>query len=165
MSQISDSLKALTLLFLFLDFLSLTTAAPRCWYPEVTEQPLVFKNCNDIIMKDITRTDGLPPDIPLTFSRDSALRPDIQTPRSWVDVTKGNCAVGVDIPAALGGLDKTSLNDIRGAALAVAFHCVIQPPHLGGILQIGWGEKINVVVVAFDRPGSIRLGNGTVDEE
>ncbi|KAL8946196.1 MAG: hypothetical protein Q9222_007375 [Ikaeria aurantiellina] len=137
----------------------------RCWGPEHSNQPLVFKECNDIIMKDITRTERFPADIPLTFSRDPDLRPDIKTPYSWLDKEQGNCVIGVDIPAAIGGIEKTSLKDVKSAALAIAVDCVIQPPHLGGIVQVGWQEKLNVVVVSFERPFISRVGNGTVEEE
>lgn len=55
-------------------------AQPRCWYPLVTQEPLVFRECNDIITQQITQTPGKDPDVPLIFSRYSMERPDIRLP-------------------------------------------------------------------------------------
>ncbi|KAL9594839.1 MAG: hypothetical protein Q9219_006803 [cf. Caloplaca sp. 3 TL-2023] len=100
-------------------------------------------------MKFITSTRGFDPNQPLTFSRDLTLNPDIKLPKTWI-ARRSLCIIGVDIPEAVGGMEKTSLEDIKSAAHAIAVDCVIQPPHLGGILQIGWQTKLNVVVVHDD---------------
>ncbi len=99
--------------------------------------------------------------MPLTH----ALEPDVRTPKTW---SGGDCLVGVDIPSHQGGSDKTSINDIRMAAMAIAMHCVIKPPHLGGILQVGWATKINVVLTSLGERRSVIAGrtrfNGTLEE-
>lgn len=109
-----------------------------------------------MITNKVTQTPGFDPVIPLTFSRDITLRPDIKLPKTWNNDTH-DCIVGVDIPATVGGSDKTSLYDIRMAAQAVAVECVIKPPHLGGILQIGWQNRLQVILVS-SHPGEAKIG-------
>lgn len=93
----------------------------------------------------------------------------MQLPFTWSSPAH-SCVVGIDIPAAVGGSEKTSLYDIRMAAQAVAVECVIKPPHLGGIVHVGWKTKLQVVLVASDsRPPGLQLGkvrglNQTVGE-
>lgn len=139
---------------------------PRCWYPAVTSHPLVFKECNDIILHHVTHDDKFNPDMPLSFSRERSLKPDIKLPKTWHGRNEGDCVVGVDIPEAIGGSEKTSLTDIMYAAQGIAIECVIKPPHLGGILQIGWQNKLNVVIVSMhgDTP-RYAVANGTLDDE
>lgn len=36
------------------------------------------------------------------------------------------------------GSDRSNLEDLKKAAIAVAADCVIRPPHLGGWVQVGW---------------------------
>ncbi|KAL8925517.1 MAG: hypothetical protein Q9208_003408 [Pyrenodesmia sp. 3 TL-2023] len=141
---------------------------PLCWTPALSPDALVFKECYDIITKQIPRTGSFNADTPLIFSRDKALRPDIETPHSWISRPPRNCIIGVDIPAAVGGTEKTSLKDIEYAAKAIAVRCIIQPPHLGGILTIGWQGKLNVVITGMNAPRrTLRLqkaANGTEEE-
>ncbi|KAL8646052.1 MAG: hypothetical protein Q9210_006354 [Variospora velana] len=132
---------------------------PRCWYPQISPNPLIFKECNYIITKLIPRTGNFDTSIPLIFSRDESLHPDVETPKSWQLPRPVNCIVGIDIAHAVGGSDKTSLKDIQHAATAIAIECVIKPPHLGGILQIGWQEKLNVIITGLEGPkGMLRHG-------
>lgn len=125
---------------------------PRCWTPAASPDALVFKECYDIITRKIPRTGSFDADIPLIFSRDESLRPDIETPYSWISRPPGKCIIGVDIPSVVGGSEKTSLRDIEYAAKAIAVRCVIQPPHLGGILVIGWQHKLNVIITGMTAP-------------
>ncbi|KAL8707102.1 MAG: hypothetical protein Q9225_007827 [Loekoesia sp. 1 TL-2023] len=139
---------------------------PRCWKPRVSPHTLVFRECNDVITKQIIQTPGFDPLNPLTFSRNPALRPDIRLPKAWEHET-GDCIVVVDIPATRGGSEKTSLQDIRSAAQSIAVECVIKPDHLGGALRIGWQNNLNVLILSNKGPPQIMGGtevNSTVDE-
>ena len=60
--------------------------------------------------------------------------------------------MGIDIPNAVGLSDKTSLQDIKLAAQSIAKECVIKSLHLGGTLQIGWQNKLQVIIVSKDVP-------------
>ena len=141
-------------------------AQPRCWVPQTTPVPLIYRECRDII-RQITMPRGFDPSIPLSFSRAlQGERPDIRLPFTWQERGK-DCIVGIDIPRAVGGSDTTSLNDIKDAAEAIAVECVIRPRHLGGTLTIGWHNRLNVVIVSQTRPPGLThlLTNGTIAEE
>ncbi|KAI4232577.1 MAG: hypothetical protein L6R40_007363 [Gallowayella cf. fulva] len=150
---------------------TLIAAEVRCWIPGASGK-LVFKECKDAIVQ-VTQTRDpktrqyFDPTLPLTFAREKSLRPDIVTPKHW-DTGESNCLIGVDIPEAQGGMDKTSLQDIRNAAFEVAVQCVIGGGHLGGANIIGWQEKITVVVTSLSTPDRLRASkkhsNGTVEE-
>ena len=152
---------------------TLVVAAPRCWNADMSPRPIVFRDCNEIIVHGIGTTSDrsrrpFDPSRPLIFSRDRGLGPDVRTPKTWYDEAREtSCLIGVDIPSHLGGSDKTSLDDIKMAAMAIAVECVIKPPHLGGILQIGWAHKLNVVVTSMSelrikKGGKTRL-DGTLE--
>ena len=152
---------------------TLVVAAPRCWNADMSPRPIVFRDCNEIIVHGIGTTSDrsrrpFDPSRPLIFSRDRGLGPDVRTPKTWYDEEREtSCLIGIDIPSHLGGSDKTSLHDIKMAAMAIAVECVIKPPHLGGILQIGWAHKLNVVVTSMSelrikKGGKTRL-DGTLE--
>ncbi|KAL8637353.1 MAG: hypothetical protein Q9228_005369, partial [Teloschistes exilis] len=143
---------------------ALKAGSPRCWVPAVNPHPLIFKNCDSVIRRQILNEHAFDPDQPLTFSRDRGLNPDIKLPETWTSLG-GDCIVGVDIPSTVGGVEKTSLRDILFTAQAVAIECVIKPPHLGGLMLVGWQSKMNVVIVSVKGPpNSLRLpgGNATL---
>lgn len=134
----------------------------RCWGPEASTKPLIFRECNEIIVHRIGLTYGpsrrpFDPSLPLTFSRERVPRPDVRTPKTWYDhaAEGSDCLIGVDIPSTEGGTDKTSLHDIKLAAMAIAVDCVIKPPHLGGIMQVGWAHKLNVVITNLAGPTNV----------
>lgn len=148
---------------------NVVVAVPRCWRPEVSPKPLIFRECKEIIVHQIGLTYDasrrpFDPSLPLIFSRDRVPRPDIRTPKTWFnhEIEESSCLIGVDIPSHRGGSDKTSLHDIKTAAMAIAVDCVIQSPHLGGILQIGWANKINVVITSM--MAARTDSNGTLEE-
>ncbi|KAI4194633.1 MAG: hypothetical protein LQ350_007658 [Teloschistes chrysophthalmus] len=142
---------------------ALKAGDPRCWVPAISPHPLIFKDCDSVIRRQILNEHAFDPDQPLTFSRDVNLNPDIKLPETWTS-PGGDCIVGVDIPSTLGGEEKTSLRDILFAAQAVAVECVIKPPHIGGLMLVGWQKKMNVVIVSIKGPPNVRLpgGNGTL---
>ncbi|KAL8715357.1 MAG: hypothetical protein Q9220_000690 [cf. Caloplaca sp. 1 TL-2023] len=117
--------------------------APECWEDHAKFRPLVFKDCIDVINQEITR--GYDPDIPLKFSPDPSLHPDIGLPKYWRG-PGARCGIGVDFGHVLKGYDRTTLNDIKKAARAVAVECVIKPPHIGGYIQLGWADKLGVLI-------------------
>ncbi|KAI4266391.1 MAG: hypothetical protein L6R38_008778 [Xanthoria sp. 2 TBL-2021] len=116
---------------------------PTCWGDSTRFQPVVFRECFEIINHDIIQ--GYDPDEPLKFSFDASLQPDIQLPKYWIR-TGVNCGVGVDLAPGQEGYDRTSLRDIKAAAQAVAIQCVIPPPHAGGFVQLGWHNKLGVLI-------------------
>lgn len=152
--------QTLSLVYLLtLQLANLAMGKPRCWHPQVSPKPLIFRECSTIISQLIPRAGRFDKTTPLSFGRAGPLHPDVETPFSWQLPRPSNCIIGIDIPAAVGGTDKTSLKDIQDAALAVAIDCVIKPPHLGGIIAIGWQEKLNVVITGLEGPrGLLRLG-------
>ncbi|KAL8847660.1 MAG: hypothetical protein Q9221_007302 [Calogaya cf. arnoldii] len=167
-------LPVLTTLVLHALLSIIVAALPRCWDVEASAQPLVFRE-NEIIVHKIGLTYDrsrrpFDPSLPLVFSRDPVPLRDIKTPKTWYneDDADSGCLIGVDIPSYLGGSDKTSLHDIKMAAMAIAVECVIKGRHLGGILQIGWAHKINVVITSLSEPRNVRerkkVLNGTLEE-
>ncbi|KAL8645072.1 MAG: hypothetical protein Q9210_006912 [Variospora velana] len=133
--------------------LTLATCAPRrnpiytptCYAPEQPLiRPAIFSECRDII-REIPTSSTFDPGIPLKFSTDPAKRPDIRLPAAWT-LAKENCDVGLQFNSGASGYDRTTLYDVQSAALAVARECVIKPPHLGGVVVVGW-EKLMAVNV------------------
>ncbi len=138
---------------------------PRCWTPALSPHPVIFKECYDLVTKQIHLTGSFNPNVPLIFSREKPLGPDIELPHSWVTGPPGNCIVGIDIPGKVGGTEKTSLKDIEMAARAIAVKCIIAPPHLGGILTIGWQGKLNVIITGMKRLQKPRNETAMVEGE
>ncbi|KAL8681847.1 MAG: hypothetical protein Q9186_002079 [Xanthomendoza sp. 1 TL-2023] len=168
---------SLTILLLQLLLATLIAAEARCWDPAASASTfgkLIFSDCKHAIdritqTRDPSTRRPFDPFLPLLFSRHRSERPDIKIPKTWSDhVSSGDCVVGVDIPEALGGADKTSLDDIREAAMAVAVQCVMQREHLGGAITLGWQEKIVLVIRSLSDPSVFRVGtnhfNGTLTE-
>lgn len=163
-------LPVFTTLILQILLSTVVVAVPRCWAPEVSPKPLIFRECNEIIVHQIgqtydpSRRRPFDPSLPLIFSRDRVPRPDVRTPKTWYnyEIEDSSCLIGVDIPSHQGGSDKTSLQDIKMAAMEIAVECVIKSPHLGGILQIGWANKINVVITSM--MAAKTDFNGTIEE-
>ncbi|KAL8650268.1 MAG: hypothetical protein Q9210_003919, partial [Variospora velana] len=100
--------------------------------------------------------------MPLKFSPDPSQRPDIRLPVLWGVGNKG-CTIGLQFDPDRGGSDRTSLLDVQAAAMAVAFHCVIRPPHMGGTVKVGWEKHMVVNVLALaDDDSPADGGNGTL---
>ncbi|KAL8851500.1 MAG: hypothetical protein Q9221_003600 [Calogaya cf. arnoldii] len=132
---------------------------PHCWEDTERFAPIVFKDCVDVI-REIT--EGQDPHMPLKFSKDPSLHPDIELPKYW-SRGESKCGVGVDMAPDLGDYDRTTLNDIQKAARAAAVECIIKHPlHLGGFVEVGWHERLGVLIA---RPWAraIKL-NGTVEK-
>lgn len=129
---------------------------PDCWQHDDSPvfQPLVFKDCLDIIRHEIGR--GLDPEIPLKFSRLPSLRPDIKLPVYWIGTGTAKCTVSIDVTKNGEGYDRTTFNDIKVAALRLARDCVIPGPHLGGVMKVGWRDMLGVAVA-----GVLRTENRT----
>ncbi|KAL8649139.1 MAG: hypothetical protein Q9226_005698 [Calogaya cf. arnoldii] len=137
----------------------LRASRPHCWDDNERFSPLVFRDCVDVIQEI---TEDHDPTIPLKFSKDPDLHPDIELPKYWSDV-ESKCGVGIDFAPDLGGYDRTTLNDIQGAAMAVAVDCIIKHPlHLGGFVEVGWYKRLGVLI-AKPRARPIKL-NGTVEK-
>ncbi len=118
-------------------------SGPTCWNDDYHFEPTVFRECMEIISNDIGR--GYDIDEPFKFSFDPSFQPDIRLPKYWTRIGL-NCGVGVDLAPGLEGYDRTTLRDIKAAALAVAIECVIKPPHVGGYVQLGWHHKLGVLI-------------------
>ncbi|KAL8678242.1 MAG: hypothetical protein Q9186_005389 [Xanthomendoza sp. 1 TL-2023] len=121
---------------------------PACWDHEDSPnfKPLVFRDCLDIIQHDVTR--GHETDLPLKFSRSHSTHPDIKLPVYWIGKGGNKCMVAIDFGADDGGFDRTTMRDVKAAAASVARDCVIGDPHLGGLIRVGWHEKLRVMVAA-----------------
>lgn len=118
-------------------------SGPTCWNDHYHFEPTVFRECMEIISNDIGQ--GYDIDEPFKFSFDPSFQPDIRLPKYWTRIGL-NCGVGVDLAPGLEGYDRTTLRDIKAAALAVAIECVIKPPHVGGYVQLGWHHKLGVLI-------------------
>lgn len=123
-------------------------------------QPAVFRECLTVINRISNLRD---PDEVLKFSPHADERPDVEIPLIWG--SRGNdCNIGLQFDTlSRERYDRTTLNDIKGAALATALHCVIQPPHLGGIVVVGYYKHlvVNVLRAALPDPHGNRE-NGTL---
>ncbi|KAL8859966.1 MAG: hypothetical protein Q9178_003515 [Gyalolechia marmorata] len=137
--------------------------APECWPGISMLQPIIFKECLDTINQELLPP-GIDPNIPLKFSRDFRLNPDVSLPYFWKS-QGGNCVVGVDFERSLDGYDRTTLNDIKRVAMAIARKCVISPPHLGGIVEpVGWQRKLTVTMGGFNLPADKILNDSLSSE-
>ncbi|KAL8721673.1 MAG: hypothetical protein Q9181_007657 [Wetmoreana brouardii] len=123
--------------------------SPQCWDDLETVPPLRFKECLDIVNQQVISGRDL--NLPLKFSRDPRLEPDIQLPASWPGRTS-NCFLGIDFSPGSTGYDRVSPKDIRLAATAIGIECVIKPPHRGGVMRFGWYEKMGIFFVASPPP-------------
>ncbi|KAI4122252.1 MAG: hypothetical protein LQ338_005925 [Usnochroma carphineum] len=132
---------------------------PKCWDQRPVLRAAVFAQCRHII-HDIPVADD--PDVPLKFSDDPAQRPDIKLPAVWGSDNE-YCHVGVHFRSGSTGYDRTTLHDIQGAAMAIALECVIKPPHLGGLVRLGWEELLVVTILRSASPDLLANdGNGTL---
>ncbi|KAL8924710.1 MAG: hypothetical protein Q9208_003900 [Pyrenodesmia sp. 3 TL-2023] len=136
---------------------------PTCWPDTTRFHPITFRDCISVINTDITHTHTphhqYDPDLPLKFSDDPTLHPDIQLPRYWKRVGV-NCGVGLDFAPTLRGYDRTTLRDIKAAAMAVAVECVIKPPHVGGYVRVGWYDKLGVLISGGRKLVGVENGTG-----
>jgi hypothetical protein len=124
----------------------IATSHPSCWPDDESTNPLIFRECLDIINQEVTR--GHDPNLPLKFSQDSSLEPDILLPMSWLGGRTSNCIVGLAFAPDRTGYDRVRMLDVQRAATALGVECVIKPPHRGGIVQIGWFDKMGLVLVS-----------------
>ncbi|KAI4093110.1 MAG: hypothetical protein LQ344_003093 [Seirophora lacunosa] len=158
----------------FATLISLATCAPPhlnpiyrplCWPPQPEIRPAVFAKCRRLA-EEIPTSTIYEPNLPLKFSSDPSQRPDIKLPAIWGN-GDDDCTVGLQFDLSRSGYDRTTLLDIRAAALAVAFFCVIRPPHLGGTVVVGWEKHmvVNVLSLADDSASSADGGNGTLSSE
>ncbi|KAL8695467.1 MAG: hypothetical protein Q9218_000045 [Villophora microphyllina] len=131
---------------------------PLCWKPIEGAPTLVFKECLDIVNNQVIP--GYDLNLPLKFSHNSDLQPDIQLPKMYTSST-GNCFVGIDLSMGKTGYDRASMSDIRRAAQAVGVECIIKPPHRGGIVELGWYDKMSLVFLVRKR----RIKNETLSTE
>ncbi|KAL9631353.1 MAG: hypothetical protein Q9204_004266 [Flavoplaca sp. TL-2023a] len=138
----------------------LRVSQPHCWDDPSKFAPLIFKDCIDVINIEITKTHD--PTIPLKFSRDARLHPDIQLPKFWTH-GESKCGVGVDFEPGLQGYDRTTLQDVKMAARRVAVECIIGEPHLGGFAQLGWYGRLGVLITGASPRLSTEVENGTVE--
>ncbi|KAL8767480.1 MAG: hypothetical protein Q9209_006066 [Squamulea sp. 1 TL-2023] len=121
----------------------------NCWPATSILRPIIYKECLDTINTDLI-SPSTDPNIPLMFSKDNQLNPDFPLPKFWKSAS-GNCIVGIDYEHKSDGYDRTSLHDIKRAALAIARTCVIRPPHLGGVIEpVGWQNKLGVSLGGFE---------------
>ncbi|KAI4185759.1 MAG: hypothetical protein LQ346_005826 [Caloplaca aetnensis] len=101
---------------------------PHCNPPSTSPSsphhvPAVFAECMRIINL-IPSAGPLDPTIPVKWAADASFHPDFVLPARWKEREKGS--------------DRSNLEDLKKAAIAVAADCVIRPPHLGGWVQVGW---------------------------
>lgn len=138
---------------------------PKCWgtrQPNI--RPAVFAKCRDIL-RGIPTSSSFEPNMPLKFSPDPSQRPDIKLPKLWGAGNK-KCTIALQFDPDRGGYDRLSLLDVQAAALAVAAHCVMRPPHMGGTVEVGWGKHMVVNVLALaDNDSPADGGNGTLSSE
>ncbi|KAL8761719.1 MAG: hypothetical protein Q9184_002194 [Pyrenodesmia sp. 2 TL-2023] len=141
--------------------------APKCWASHPTVRPAVFAECRDIIRHIPTSTPQFEPSQPLKFSTNPSFRPDIHLPAVWRLPGKENCYVGLQFKTGATGYDRTTLFDVQSAAMAAALECVIRPPHLGGVVEVGWEGRmaVNVLNLVVDTGRGSGRRNETVEVE
>ncbi|KAI4148473.1 MAG: hypothetical protein LQ341_001564 [Variospora aurantia] len=139
---------------------AIRAGVPTCWNDHSRFQPVIFRECMEIINNDIT--EGYDPDLPLKFSVDPVYHPDIELPKFWKRVGV-DCGVGLSLAPRQEGYDYTRLRDIKDAARAIAVECVIRPPHAGGFIPLGWHDKLGVLI-SGPRTPSIRQNSTRSDE-
>ncbi|KAL9597320.1 MAG: hypothetical protein Q9179_004306 [Wetmoreana sp. 5 TL-2023] len=135
---------------------AVATFSPTCWEDAETAPTIKFKECIDVVNQQVIHGRDL--NLPLKFSQDPTLEPDIQLPASWWGRTS-NCFVGMTFRPGRTGYDRVSLKDIKLAAQAIGIECVIKPPHRGGVVHFGWYDKMGVFLLATPPLG--RDNNGT----
>ncbi|KAL8800261.1 MAG: hypothetical protein Q9200_007301 [Gallowayella weberi] len=123
----------------------------RCWDDLTKFHPIVFRKCNDVIKNKITK--DVDSSLPFKFSGDPSQHPDIQLPKYWTS-DDSSCGVGIHIPPDIKGYDRSTLGDIQAAARTLAIECVIKPPHLGGHMQVGWYDKMTVLMTGKAIPSN-----------
>lgn len=148
--MISPSVTAVEIVIylLFISHLThqaITSSHPHCWGHADAGPTLTYRDCLNVINQQVIRGRDL--DIPVKFSRDPTINPDVILPISWASRT-GDCFVGLDFAPGGGGYDRTSWRDIQRAAQAIGVLCVIKEPHRGGIIQIGWYDNLALVLLA-----------------
>ncbi|KAI4254639.1 MAG: hypothetical protein LQ352_002987 [Teloschistes flavicans] len=116
-----------------------------CWNEAESKHTLAYRDCIDTLNQQVIRDH--PMEIPLKFSPDPGLEPDIELPAHWFSRTS-NCFVGINFAPDETGYDRASPKDLRTAAQALGAECVIKPPHRGGVHTIGWRDKMGLVFVA-----------------
>ena len=119
------------------------TGIPTCWEDHTRFTPVTFRDCVSVINREIIKDHD--PNKPLKFSKDPSVHPDIQLPKYWVR-DGVNCGIAVDLASESEGYDVTTLRDIKDAALAIAYECVIKPPHAGGFVELGRHRKLGVLI-------------------
>ncbi|KAL9595108.1 MAG: hypothetical protein Q9219_006651 [cf. Caloplaca sp. 3 TL-2023] len=139
---------------------------PQCWEELPNLLPAVFRDC---LFAFNLIVEGRDPDEVLSFSNKPYLRPDMVLPHYWKPAGK-RCMVGLQYNMeATESIDRTTLFDVKGAALASALQCVIKPPHRGGTVVVGWSGNLIVNVLHLKPPGSHVDGvdgmNGTLSIE
>lgn len=133
---------------------------PHCWNNPSRFRPLIFRDCLAIITS-ITADPIHSPDTPLKFSTDATHSPDIQLPKYW-KLDGNSCRIGLDLAPRQRGYDRTTLRDIEDAATAIAIDCVIKAPHQGGYWQLGWRDRLGVLMSGRAVGGGFEwMGNGT----
>ncbi|KAL8680334.1 MAG: hypothetical protein Q9186_003455 [Xanthomendoza sp. 1 TL-2023] len=120
-----------------------------CWEDLTRFRPIVFRTCNDVIKTEITR--GVDADVPFKFSKDPNQHPDIRLPVYW-KAQDNSCGVGLDMAPGSEGWDRTTMRDIAAAAQVVAIQCIIKPPHVGGYIQVGWHDKLAIMITGKGMP-------------
>lgn len=60
--------------------------------------------------------------------------------------------MGVDYASDDVGYDRTTLNDVKRAAMAIARDCVIGEPHRGGLVRLGWHDMLGVMIAGYRGP-------------
>ncbi|KAI4178493.1 MAG: hypothetical protein L6R41_008365 [Letrouitia leprolyta] len=143
---------------------------PKCWRPYIPAiVPATFTECREAINNIIV---GRDPEEVLRFSAESSQRPDIKLPTTWrvpgpPPQAQDKCMVGLqwNADAPRRGDDHTTLIDIQGAAMAAAIKCVINPPHLGGTVIVGWKQHmvVNVLKLGAEPPENDK--NSTLSTE
>ncbi|KAL8898637.1 MAG: hypothetical protein Q9207_006607 [Kuettlingeria erythrocarpa] len=138
--------------------------APKCWDPHPAIRPAVFAECRDTI-RHITTSTQFEPDQPLRFSINPSFHPDIQLPVTWKRPGNENCDVGLQFLPLARGSDRATLYEVQSAAMAAAMECVIKPPHMGGVVEIGWEGlmAVNVLNLAVDEGEPGEEGNNSWD--
>lgn len=69
----------------------------------------------------------------------------------------------MDLAPTQEGFDKTTLNNIKATAKAVAVEYVIKPPHTGEFVQVGWRNRLRVLISRGTKPAAVR--NRTLSDQ
>lgn len=118
-----------------------------------THRPTLW-DCTAIINHQIAK----PPTMARNrvFSRHPTAR-QLLLPHSWV-TERGECSVTIDIPDIPGETERVtaeaSMMDVKRAAFEVLMACVVGADHLGGFMQTGRTQNLQVRVEAADGAAS-----------